>query len=78
MLALRWKDLNLNDGTLAVRQTLQEDNETGKLSFAEPKSAKSRRRVDLPKIAITALKAHRRKMLAEGNHGSLVFCDTDG
>ncbi len=77
LLALRRKDLN-TEGTLAVRQTLQEDNETGTLSFAEPKSAKSRRRVDLPKIAIAALKAHRRKMLAEGNHGSLVFCDTDG
>ena len=54
LLGLRWTDVNLTDGALAVRQMLQENNETGALSFAEPKSAKSRRRVDLPEIACTA------------------------
>lgn len=78
LLGLRWKDVNLISGTLAVRQILQENNETGKLSFAEPKSAKSRRCVDLPKIAVDALRKHRKKMFAEGHHASLVFCDTDG
>lgn len=78
LLGLEWKDVSLNDGTIGVRQMLQENNENGKLTFAEPKSAKSRRRVDLPRIAVQALRQHRKKMLAEGPQTSLVFPDSDG
>jgi len=78
LLGLRWQDVDLKAGTLAVRQILQEDNPTGKISFAEPKSAKSRRRVDLPQIAITALTEHRKKQFKKGRHTGLVFTDSEG
>lgn len=78
LLGLRWKDVDFKGGAISIRQILQEDNPTGKITFAEPKSARSRRRVDLPQIAIAALREHRKKMLALGHHADLVFCDSRG
>jgi hypothetical protein len=46
--------------------------------IGEPKTAKGRRRVDLPEIAIRALKEHRERMLAEENHRDWIFCTTKG
>lgn len=76
MLALRWQDLDLKAGTLSVRHTLVDLN--GKLELGEPKTAKGKRRVMLPAMAAKALKDHRKAMLAEGNLGEWVFCDTEG
>ena len=42
----------------------------GILKLKEPKSARSRRRVDLPQTAVTALHEHRKRIVAEGNAGS--------
>jgi Phage integrase family/Trypsin-like peptidase domain len=56
-LGLRWEDVDLQNGTLTVRQALQRVE--GKLQFVEPKSEKSRRRVQLPEIAVDTLKRHR-------------------
>ncbi|HKV44302.1 MAG TPA: site-specific integrase, partial [bacterium] len=50
----------------------------GRLWLDEPKNAKARRTVDLPIIAVTALREHRERMLAEGHPHGLVFCDTHG
>lgn len=76
LLALHWEHIDLKAGTLSVVQTLQEIN--GVLKYGEPKSGKGRRLVTLPEIAISALKEHRKKMLAEGHPGPLVFPDTEG
>jgi integrase len=77
LFALRWCDVDLNRKVVSVRFTLVE---TGSERFlAEPKSAKSRRQVDLPQFAVDALVDHRKRMLAEGFAGSeWVFCDTCG
>jgi integrase len=47
-------------------------------SLKEPKSKKSRRQIDLPAFAVTALREHRKKMLVEGHISGPVFCDTHG
>jgi len=62
---------------LTVRHALQELN--GKLTLTEPKTKKSRRRVDLPQIAVNALDDHRKAMLAEGYAGAeYVFLNLSG
>ena len=60
VLALRWQDVDLDKGTLAVRQTLEQTKKFG-LTFKEPKSQKSRRVVALPAILVEELRKHRRK-----------------
>lgn len=76
MLALRWQDVDLKAGTVSVRHTLVDLN--GKLELGEPKTAKGKRSVVLPAMATQALRDHRKTMLAEGNYGEWVFCDTTG
>jgi integrase len=73
LFALQWSDVDLDAGRLSVRYTL--DN--GKLG--PPKTKASQRRIELPKIAVDALWAHKRAMLAEGFAGvPFVFCNTTG
>jgi integrase len=63
ILALRWRDVDLDARRLHVRATLQRVN--GAWSFAEPKTAKSRRSIVLSARAILALRSHRARQLAE-------------
>lgn len=56
-LALRWRDLDLDAGVLRVEQAVQRVE--GKLQFAPPKTARSRRTVPLPDVCTAALRAHR-------------------
>ena len=58
LLALRWRDVELDVGVLRVVGTLQRDYDR-KLVIAEPKTARSRRQVELSAIAVDALRAHR-------------------
>lgn len=76
LLGLQWADVALAEGYLFVRRQLTED--AGVLSFAEPKTAAGRRRVDLPAFAVEALRQHRKALLQEGHPGPLVFCDSEG
>jgi integrase len=56
-LGLRWCDVDLEAGTLRVVQTLQRTD--GRLDLVPPKSERSRRRVPVPDVAVTALRRHR-------------------
>jgi integrase len=76
LLGLRWEDVDFGGAMLRVRFALHELD--GHLSLDEPKTAKSKRPVDLPEVAVTALREHRERMLSEGHPHGLVFCDTDG
>lgn len=58
LFALEWSDVDIQRSALRVTATLVED-ETGKLVRGAPKTASSRRIVDLPKVAVEALKEHR-------------------
>jgi integrase len=64
LLGLRWDDVDLDGAKLAVRQSLQRQREGG-LVFIEPKTARSRRTVLLSRLAVTALREHRRRQLAD-------------
>jgi integrase len=77
LFALQWSDVDLEDGAVTVRHTLAELK--GILRLAEPKTAKRRRRVELPDMAVAALLTHRRRMLTEG-HAAVpwVFCNQHG
>ena len=63
VLALSWNDMDLDNGTLAVRQTLVKVK--GGWSLSEPKTAGSRRVVRLPSVALNALRRHRVRQLQE-------------
>jgi integrase len=58
LLALRWTDVDLERGSLAVRRTLIRVEEHRGV-FGEPKTARSRRTVTLPAEAVDALRAHK-------------------
>jgi integrase len=77
LFGLQWPDMDLAKATIMVRRTLSELD--GELFTSEPKTAKGRRRIDLPKVAVDALWRHKRRMLAEGFAAvEWVFCNSQG
>jgi integrase len=83
LLGLRWADIDLEAGTLAVRQVISLDKYTPFIS--EPKTAKSRRVVALDAGTVAALRSHRIRQLEERvaagpacQQFDLVFAREDG
>jgi integrase len=84
-LGLRWADVDLDEMTLSVRQTLMRLPGRG-IVFGEPKSKESRRTVALPPQFVPDMRAHRKaeaaKKLKAGdqwhNDAGLVFTLDDG
>jgi integrase len=71
ILGLRWKDIDLDSGSLAVRHGLHYFK--GKFTFEEPKTKNSKRTISLPTETIKALRAYKREqneayMKAKENH----------
>jgi integrase len=64
LLGLKWEDVDLEAGTLQVRRTLSTATGGG-VSFGAPKTAKSRRNIRVPKLALAALRRHRKAQLEE-------------
>jgi integrase len=62
-LGLRWEDVDLEGGTLTVRKTLQRI--AGEFVLLEPKTARSRRTIALPSVAVRALRTHRARQMEE-------------
>jgi integrase len=84
LLGLRWADLNLDQATLDVRQTVQRDR-TGRLIVMPTKSTSSDRRLAIPRDTIATLAAHHaRQTQARATAGDawrdtgLVFANTLG
>ncbi len=85
-LGLRWRDVELDAGTLSVQRTLQRID--GAYQFLEPKTRGSRRTLALPKPVAASLREHRTRQLTErlligaawqgGQWGDLVFTDEVG
>ncbi len=75
---LRWQDVDLSAKRLHVRHSLEVLN--GNHRPKEPKSEKSRRTVELPALAVDALREHQKQQLADGffSPDKPVFADTDG
>ncbi len=57
VLALRWKDVDLERAVLAVTRTLEQTAE--RLAFKEPKTKRSRRVVTLPSTMVDVLRGHK-------------------
>lgn len=58
-LGVRWRDLDLDTGTLRVTSTLQRVG--GELAFQAPKTERSRRTLAVPPFALAELRRHRRE-----------------
>jgi integrase len=76
LFALEWSDIDLQAGWALVQRALK--GVKGKLTVEELKTAKSRRRLQVSRLTLDALHEHRKRQLAEGTSGKLVFCDTSG
>jgi integrase len=83
ILAVRWRDLDLDARLATVQRSLQETK--GGLVFKPPKSHRSRRPIELPTITVELLKEHResqenlkRDLGSDYHDGDLVCCREDG
>ena len=56
--ALKWRDIDLDEGYLWVKKTLEDTKEHG-LVLKQPKTETSKRKIHLPPRAVSALLAHR-------------------
>jgi integrase len=63
LLGLRWLDVDLTSGRIAIRQTLVMVD--GKPAMAEPKTAKGRRSLTLAPQVLEAVRSHRAHQAAE-------------
>lgn len=73
-LGLHWSDVDLDAGTLHVRVALQRVG--GRLEFAEPKTARSRRTISLPETSVEVLRDHRARQDAE-RLAAVIWADCD-
>ncbi len=73
LLALRWSDVDLDAGTLAIRHTLQRATRV----LAEPKTPRARRTLRLGPETVATLRAHRARQPVRGRDG-YVFASRTG
>jgi integrase len=79
LMGLRWSDVDLESGTIYVSRQYGRDGD-----YTEPKTSKSRRRIDLPETTSAILRAHRTAQLqerlaaTEWEDNDLVFCTRNG
>ncbi len=83
ILGLRWQDVDLKAGKVAVRQNLQQTS--GGLLFKSPKTGKGQRSISLMASTTTALGRHKRLQAASRlengwayQDNDLVLCEDDG
>ncbi len=76
LLGLRWSDVDLAGCWLQVRRALQYQPGMGYV-FVEPKTATSRRRIQLPTVVVAALHRHRPRQVAERLAAGPLWTDFD-
>ena len=84
VLGLTWGTVDLDAGTLSVRQTLTRND--GQFELSPLKTSRSRRTIPIPAVALSALEAHRarqdfERIVCEGEWGNswgLVFTTPGG
>jgi integrase len=84
ILALRWRDVNLDAAELQVNQSLEETAEG--LRFKAPKTKRGRRTISLPAFIVAELRTHKAAQnaqrlalgLGKGGDDALVICKVDG
>ena len=84
LLGLRWKDVDLENGTVSVNQNLVRTKEKG-LIFQPPKTKYGKRTIEIPENVVKELKKHKAKqneykmLLGDAyQKHDLVFCKEDG
>jgi integrase len=85
LLALRWKEVDLDGGKLRVEQSL-EQTKVGGLQFKAPKTKYGRRSISLAPSVVAELRIHRKQQqeerlrlgLGKAQDGGLVFPKWDG
>ncbi|HLZ56781.1 MAG TPA: tyrosine-type recombinase/integrase [Ktedonosporobacter sp.] len=84
LVGLRWKDINLDEGSIQVRRTVDRVPGEG-LKESKPKTASGRRKIMLPQVAVDALKEHRAhqeeiraKAGSVWREQDIVFCNALG
>jgi len=75
LLALQWKDVDLNRGALQVNRSLTRGKEGWR--FDEPKTVKSRRRIKLGPTLVQALQLHRSRQAAQRLRAGIRYEDLD-
>ena len=83
VLAVRWRDLDLDDAVLTVNQAVEETKAGVRLK--SPKTKRSRRNITLPALTVEELRRHKVRQLEERmklglgrDHDGLVFTDLEG
>jgi integrase len=76
ILGLRWSDVDLESGELAVRRTLSR-GATSRLEAGEPKTAAGRRRVSLSPSVVESLRRHRVRQLEQRLAAGPAYVDQD-
>lgn len=76
LLALRWCDVDLDNGTVAITGSLQATLRSG-LTIGDPTSRKARRSVTLFPGTIAALREHRAHQLSERRRAGSRWADRD-
>ena len=76
LLALRWQDVDLDNGALAVRRTLTRDR-AGRVTIGEPKSASGRRSIALDSATVAALRRHKASQNARRLQWGEAWQDAD-
>ena len=84
VLGLSWKDIDLENNVIHIRNSLKQNKESRVYSIGETKTGKSRDVPILPKV-IAAIKQHKANQSAEKlkigkefNSNNMVFCDAVG
>jgi integrase len=84
LLALRWKNVNLKDGTIRIAESIKRvrnydpniDTKT-KLIFQEPKTEAGKRTIPLPENVLAELKEHRKRQYEEKLRAGSLYEDND-
>ena len=76
LLGLKWEDIDMETGILHVRRTLSTAMGEG-FSFNPPKTAKSRRSIRSPQLALVSLRRHRAVQLEERIKVARLWKDND-
>jgi len=75
LLALQWRNVNLDMATMTIEKTLYRTGD--KWYLKEPKSARSRRQIDLPGAVVTTLREHHTEQGAIRRYLGMVLTDSD-
>ena len=75
-LALRWSDVNVQDSCATIRRSLQRQRGSG-LVFVEPKTARSRRTVPIPRETMAVLIQQQQTLKNERQHAGDAWHEHD-